>query len=231
LYYNSKFQSGEYDSEGQRKVFLNIGKFRADVAAKQTDLDVKDFVFVPEKDNSVWGAYFLGRKFKAWAKENYFGKLINELNTDYSRYGSAVVKVVGDELERVPIRYLRNQQDCLNLQSSRYVIEEHRNMTLDMMGNMHWDLSDIQLDFDETITVYERYGRVPLDWYKKQKDLEIEEGDEYKSVDTMSILTLEGASSDDGSVLFLEKIADGDRPYREVHWARQDGRWLGIGES
>lgn len=232
LYYNSKFQSGEYDSEGQRKVFLNIGKFRADVAAKQTDLDVKDFVFVPEKDNSVWGAYFLGRRFKQWAKENYFGKLINQLNSDYSRYGSAVVKVVGEDLERVPIRCLKNQQDATDLQSARYVIEEHKDMTLDKMERMSaWDLSGVQLDFDQTVTVYERYGRVPLDWYKKQKDMEVEEGDDRKSVDTMSILVFDtAAESDDGSILFLEKIGDNERPYREVHWSRQDGRWLGIGE-
>ena len=52
LYYNSQFESGKIDSEGQRKVFLNISQFKADVASKQVDIDVKDFVFVPENSLS-----------------------------------------------------------------------------------------------------------------------------------------------------------------------------------
>jgi len=95
LYANSKFETGNIDSEGHQKLFLNICNFRADVAAMQTDLDVKNFVFFPDDSASEWGAYFMTRKFKQWAKDNDLGKLINETNVDFSKYGTAVIKKVG----------------------------------------------------------------------------------------------------------------------------------------
>jgi len=232
LYYNSKFESGELDSEGQRKVFLNISQFKADVASKQVDLDVKDFVFVPEAPDSEWGSFFLNRKFRQWAKKNYFGKLINEIVNDYPKYGTAVMKKVGKELQRVPLMTLRNEQSAKDLQCAKYVIEEHKDWTYaDLEKMKEWDLKDIKVDWDEKFTVYERYGRVPLDWYKKQKGMKVDDGDEMKSIDTMSIIvpTLnEKGEIDGGNMLFLEEIDE--RPYQEVHWKKIDGRWLGVGE-
>ena len=46
MYYNSQFESGRIDSEGQRKAFLNICAFRADVAAKQVDIDLKNLNYM-----------------------------------------------------------------------------------------------------------------------------------------------------------------------------------------
>ncbi|NCB02568.1 MAG: hypothetical protein EOM67_10430 [Spirochaetia bacterium] len=232
LYYNSKFESGELDSEGQRKVFLNISQFKADVASKQVDLDVKYFLFVPQEPDSEWGAFFLNRKFRQWAKRNYFGKLINEVVMDYPKYGTAVLKKVGKELERVPLMTLRNEQSAKDLQCAKYVIEEHKDWTYSDLEKMKdWDLEGIKVAWDDKMTVYERYGRVPLDWYKKQKEMKIEAGDEMKSIDTMSIIvpTLnEKGEIDGGNMLFLEEIDE--RPYQEVHWKKIDGRWLGVGE-
>ena len=61
LYYNSKFETGIYDSEGQRKLFLNICAFRADVASKMIDLDTKDFTFIPDDESSMWGAWLISK--------------------------------------------------------------------------------------------------------------------------------------------------------------------------
>lgn len=232
LYYNSIFESGELDSEGQRKTFFNICQVKADVASKQVDIDVKDFVFVPEEPDSEWGAFFLNRKFRQWAKRNYFGKLINEIVVDYPKYGSAVMKKVGKELQRVPLMTLRNEQSAKDLQEAKYVIEEHKDWTYGDLEKMKdWDLTDVKVDWDEKFTVYERYGRVPLDWYKIKKGIEVKDGDEMKSIDTMSIIlpTLnEKGEIDGGNILFLEEIEE--RPYQEVHWKKVDGRWLGVGE-
>jgi len=159
LYYNSKFESGELDSEGQRKVFLNISQFKADVASKQVDLDIKDFLFVPQEPDSEWGAFFLNKKFRQWAKRNYFGKLINEVVMDYPKYGTAVLKKVGKELERVPLMTLRNEQSAKDLQCAKYVIEEHKDWTYaDLEKMKEWDLKDIKVDWDEKFTVYEPRG-------------------------------------------------------------------------
>lgn len=232
LYYNSKFQSSEYDSEGHRKSFLNISQFRADVASKMVDLDTKDFVFIPEDSNSVWPAWFLSREFKVWAKDKKLSQLINKLIVDYPKYGTAVVKQVGDDVVRVPLRNLRNSQGAESLEEADYVIEEHqytRARLKEVAEERGWDIEGIEINddnFDEEITVYERYGLVPETMFDgDDKDKMI------KSLVILTIDTNEDKNKDKiatGTILFKDIIKQ--LPYREVHWKKQDGRWLGIGE-
>ena len=232
LYYNSKFESGDIDSEGQRKVFLNICKFKSDVASKQVDLDVKDFVFVPDEIGSEWGAYFLNKKFRQWAKRNFFGKLINEVVIDYPKYGTAVIKSVGDELVRVPLKNIRIKQSAKNIQEAEYFIEVHDKMSLYEMNELGWDTKDLDVEWDDKVDVYERYGRVPLSFYKQYKCESVNDSDYRDSVDVMAILapyeTKPGDKEYGGAILFLEEIDK--RPYEEAHWSKIDGRWLGVGE-
>lgn len=232
MYYNSKFKSGLLDSEGYRKIFLNICKFRSDVASKQVDLDTKDFNFVPEDANSVWGAFFANKMFRTWAKENYFGELLNQVVIDYPKYGTAVIKKVGKELERVPLMTLRVQQDAKDLKTARYVIIEHEEMSLDDMNEMKgWDTKGLEMKFGETDTVFERYGKVPLSFLKEKRGETPKDGDDMIGVDTLSITVLretKGDKSVGGHVLFLDEIKE--RPLEEVHWSKIDGRWLGVGE-
>lgn len=234
LYYNSKFESGDTDSEGQRKVFLNICQFRSDVASKQVDIDVKDFLFVPDDNASEFGSLFLTRKFKHWAKENFFGELINECVMDYPKYGTVVIKKFKDKIERVPLKNIVIKQDAKDIKSAEYFTEIHEDMTIEEMQRMkEWDTDKLDLDFNSRETVYERYGRVPLDFYKTQKGIEVEEGDEKKVTNCLTILTLKAKNKKQeagGTVLFIAEVEGDDRPYEEAHWKRQDGRWLGIGE-
>ncbi len=232
LYYNSIFNSPKTDSEGQRKAFLNIGGFRADVAAKQIDIDVSDFLFIPESGNSAWVSYFTAKDFRQWAKENKFGGTINQFGDLLPRMGTVVAKKVGDTVENVNLLTLRNQQDAKDLGTATYVHETHKDMTISDMQEMKgWDLDGLDQGYGKTYTVEERYGRVPLDWYNEHKDITVDEGDHKKTIDTMSILVQEAnekEGEDGGSILFINKISK--RPYKEVHWKKQEGRWLGIGE-
>lgn len=234
LYYNSKFESGDTDSEGQRKVFLNICAFRADVASKQVDIDVKDFLFVPDDTSSEFGAIFLTRKFKQWAKENFFGELINETVMDYPKYGTVVVKKLKDKIERVPLKNIYIQQDAKDIRTAEYFIEEHKDMRLEDIQDMkEWDSSGLDLNFDSCVTVYERYGRVPVSTYKQLKGIEVEDGDDNKITNCIAIIVLNEKKKKEeanGSVLYIEELEGKDRPYEECHWKRQDGRWLGVGE-
>lgn len=229
LYYNSKFESGPYDTEGQRKLFLNICKFRSDVAAKQIDLDVKDFNFIPEEGESIWPAYFMQKEFKFWAKENYFGELINKCVENFPRYGWIVLKEVKGDLEFVPIQTIRCQQDAKSIKEARYFTIEHPHMTLDEMKSMKaWNTDNITLKPGQTETIYERYGFVTVDEYNKHHDVKID-GDGDKMIDCLTILTLkETKKGPTGNVLFMEQIDE--RPFQDVKWSSQHGRLMGIGE-
>jgi hypothetical protein len=230
FYTNSKYESGERDAEGRQKIFLNNSSFRADVAAKQIDIDVANFNFIPENTDSVYGAILMRRRFRIWAKDNYYGEEINDIVERYPKYGTVVTKKVGKTIETVPLRTLFNDPKAKSLKKARFCGEIHEDMTLHEMESFpDWDTSKLAIEnFDDTVTVYERYGYAPLDWYKKEKGLKADKGDEKKSVYVMAILVREKAKgkTPGGQILFLEET---DCPYEEVHWKRQDGRWLGVG--
>lgn len=231
LYYNSKFETGNIDSEGQRKLFLNICAFRADVAAKMIDLDTKDFTWIPNDNDSKWLSYFISRRFKSWARDSYFGELINDIVESFPRYGTVVVKKVGDKLERVPLKNLVNQQNAKDLATASHVIEIHEDVTIeDMKKYPDWNLDGVELEYGQTTTVYERYGLIPCETYYQMQGKKCPESERGEMKDCVVIATLSKTKDSKwkGNVLFCEEVSE--RPYLEVHWKRQDGRWLGIGE-
>jgi hypothetical protein len=232
LYDNSKYENGDIDKDGQRKLFLNIVNFIRKVASKNTDIDLKNFLFLPEDYSGFWIADFARREFKMWAKKNYFSELINDCVDDYPKYGSLVLKEVKGKLELINLNTLINQQDADSLNEATFVIEEHKDMTLPEMRKFKdWNLDGLDQSFGKTYTVYERRGHVPLDWFNAHNGRPVEKDDCNKSIDTVSFLVKDvkkGAKSDVGNILFIEKITK--RPYQEVHWERVKGRWLGRGE-
>ena len=63
----SKFKTGDLDEQGQQKLFLNTSTFARDVAVKNTDLDVKNFVFKPETRADRAVSYLTSKRFSNWA--------------------------------------------------------------------------------------------------------------------------------------------------------------------
>jgi hypothetical protein len=232
LYWNSKFETGERDKLGQRKIFMNVGKFRTEVAAKQIDLDVKDFRFLPDDYADPWVAFFMQKEFKEWTKESYFGEILNQCVENFPKYGTVVLKKVGKKVKFMPLQLLRNDQTAESLQTASYVIEEHPDMTVWELQEMKaWNLKSIDLKYDKKYQVYERYGYVPLSWLKKQNGEAVQDGDDDKNVDAMVIVSTDikavKVSERDEHVLYCEEVKD--RPYLEAHWIKQWGRWLGCG--
>lgn len=249
LYYNSKFQNGARDKLGQRKIFMNIGKFRCDVSSKQIDLDTKDFRFVPDDYADPYTAYFMQKDFKVWARdmndpgdpeaeEGSFGDLVNKCVDNFPRYGTVVLKKVGGKLRFLPLQNLINEQTAKSLQTAAYVIEEHPDMyyyEIQEMAARGWNVAGLAgMKFNEKATVHERYGHVPVKWLKNVMkanglDESIVTGDDNSSTDALifAVLNAPGSTSKEAVVLYAAPCKA--RPYREKHWSRQHGRWLGIG--
>lgn len=232
LAYNSEFENGPRDSDGKLKLYMNIGKFRSEVSSKQVDLDVKDFQFTPDDYADPWTAFFLQKDFTEWSRDSELGELINQCVEAFPKYGSVVLKKVNKELAFVPLQNLKNEQTAKSLKTARYIIEEHPDMAIWEIEDMDgWDTTGFEMDYDETVTVYERYGRVPLSWLKKQNNQKVDAGDDKKYVDAMVIMAYAKNDMKNAKqaerIFFAEQITE--RPYRECHWSRQHGRWLGIG--
>jgi len=218
----SKFEKGEKDSEGFEKVYLNSSVFRADVASKQIDIDVKDIAIIPEDSMSDIPCTIARKKFKDWAKEVGLGIDLNDMVEKYPFYGSLVVKTRGKEFDIIDLNKLRNQQDAKSLNEASYVIIEHTMKPWEAQLMPDWDLSGLEYEWDEDLVIQERYGRVPKQFFDATAD-------DDESVDTVSYVVLSTkANKKDGDVLFIEEIKS--RPFKECHWKRRAGRWLGIGE-
>ncbi|MCZ2338043.1 MAG: hypothetical protein LC127_07555 [Chitinophagales bacterium] len=218
----SKFEKGGKDSEGQDKIYLNNSVFRADVASKQIDIDVSNFVFIPDDDHSHVGCVLARKKFKRWAKDYGLGIQLNDMVEKYPFYGSLVLKKRGKEFDIVPLSQLRNQQDAKDLNTASYVIVEHQMKAWEAQAMPNWNLSGLEYKWDDDFTVYERYARVPMQFFDA-------EADETESVDTVSFIVYNKVGKKENAhLLFIEQITD--RPFKECHWKRRNGRWLGVGE-
>jgi len=221
----SKFLTGDRDSEGQQKFYLNIASFRKEVASKNIDIDLKNFNFIPEEAQAEYGALISRKKFKKWAKDNGLSEMLNDSVDRFPKYGSLVMKTTGKQIEIIPLLKLRNSQDAKSLADADYVMIEHTMNRHELEEKKGWKIDKIDLKVNDKITVYERYSYVP-------KDLNEDSGKEVKTdgkdlVYKMVILTLDKAVGGGGAILFAEEV---ENPFVEIHYAKQDGRWLGIGE-
>lgn len=223
----SKFLSGDKDSEGQQKFYLNSSVFRREVASKNIDLDVKNFNFIPEEGQSQYGAIIARKKFKKWAKDEGLSEMINDTVDRFPKYGTLVMKECGKDIEVVPLGKLRNQQDATSLEDATYVIIEHNGMTKHELDEKpDWDTSGLELKWNDKVTIYERYGYVPKSLLKSEKG-EVRVDDD-EPVYAVAIIALDkGKQTKGGTLLFIEET---ECPFIEIHYSRQDGRWMGVGE-
>lgn len=229
---NSTFATGKWDSEGQRKVYLNKVNFIRDVSRMRTDLDTKNFVFHPDSEEDQWGAYFMSRQFKVFVRENDYGETVNRLGDDYATYGWAVSKKVGKNSQRVPIRNLFNTQtDSLGLKHASMVGgfcgEIHEEMMVHEMEDLGWDVDG--LDEKKKYKVYEQYSLVPqsaIDFYNGMADTIVNK-DWTLAMQVLIPQATETAPKEGeemGHVCFLEKIDEA--PYDEARWENIDGRTM-----
>lgn len=234
LYMNSKFESGERDSEGFRKHFFNVVKPANDVATKFVDLDTKDFILTHENPGQEMKVLFMQRDLKHWFKTEKFGILINQVVQDYPKYGSVVLKQDNkNKWNRVPLSNLRLDPSSTSLKDSTFVYEVMR-MTIADIENMPWDQEAINLFKDRyenknvEVSVYECYDKEDGGWTRTFKSdflkLQTKNGEIIETPESQ--INLE-ANYHEGIVLFEEEVKE--IPYRELHWEKVDGRWLGYG--
>lgn len=233
LYWNSQFKSGKHDASGHEKLFMNVGRFRTDVAEMQIDIDVSNYKFIPTGED-YWTPWFMSQDFHNYVRENDFGETINDWGADLPRRGTAVSKRVGDEVKRVSLRRLMNTQDAETLKdaamSGGFVIE-HMELTKQQMEQYpDWNLSALDDKEGGTHSVYERYGLISNGDIKKAAGQAPSEADfEDQFLGMAVICTDMNEKGKGGALLYAEEVAEDDFPYEEVHWSRQDGRWQGVG--
>lgn len=239
LAWNSLYKDGKFDADKKRKLYLNIVRFYLEVAVKNTDVDIKNFVFTPVdySTENKWAVWFFKRQFGTFVKDSGYGKVINDLNWSLRKYGSCVSKAVGDDVLAVPLHSLKMDQKAQTLiegiEGGTPLVEEHEYSHYQMSQFPDWDLPET---FQGKRVVHEAYVLLSEKEYmcvKGEKYEEKEDADDKKKL-YMAIIMPSGKKEDDKrqkyeqKVLFIEEIDE--IPYEECHTGKQAHRWLGMGE-
>jgi len=233
FYYNSKFQSGEVDEDGDRKYFLNINKNPCKVFSKAIDFDTKNIRLLTAGGGEPLKTWFMERDLKYWMRDKQFGKILNRIFKELPIFGSVVIKIINGTPYFVDLRNFVIEQSADTLEDSNYLTEVHNFTPAQFRTSakkMKWDKALV----DKTITlfyemkgtshirVYERYGDVEENdkhTYKRVfiADVGVDEFDYYGNI-TVAHTGVELSSEEwDGN------------PYWEFHADKLSGRWLGVG--
>lgn len=241
LYYNSKFETGEYDDDGFKKYFYNINRQPCDIATKEIDLDTKDLLLRSENGDYLL-AEIMGRELKQWMKDQGFAKDLNEYADDAPRYGTVVVKKVPKSKRFYNIDlvngFIITNQNAKNLNHTN-IIEPHLysfdelRQTAEESG---WDKDKVE----ELISLYSQLGKSDVEVderYGWVRESELKEGGSpFKMVYTLAIVggceeTERAADQDEvierGIVIYHDTVKK--HPYKEWHFAKIKKRWLGLG--
>lgn len=243
----------------RKKTFYNISSWRCDVATKMIDLDVKDFMLVANNPNQDVQVYLLEKEFKHWLKKHDFGQLLNDVVRYLPIYGTAVIRKYGnDDVRLVDLRHLYIDQTAKDMECARYVIVRNL-MTYSELAKMKskWNNVPEALEkfqdfaatvgydniFDKNgvsmspknsqsplIEVWERFGQTRKYYItKKESDWDVFVNAKFivAGIDAVKKNDNNVITEEDGVVLWSEEIDE--LPFKEVHYNKEEGRWLGKG--
>jgi hypothetical protein len=237
FHYNSKFETGDIDDEGDRKYFYNININPCKVCSKAIDFDTKNIRLLTAGGGNPLKTWFMERDVKYWMRDKQFGKVLNRIFHDLPIFGSVVIKIIDGTPYFVDLRNFIVEQSADDLDSSNYIIEVHYLTVADFRKKaklMKWSQSKVDEVIEKFremksshITLYERYGEVEMDGknreWKYQRTFIADVGaDEFKDIGDQRIQLSERGvelSSEDWD----------EHPYWEFHLEKMPGRWLGIG--
>lgn len=257
-YLNGHYVEGDYDTiDGvtRKKVFWKIGKRQAIIATKQLDIDVKDFLLISENPSTEWNTFMLEKELKAWLKKHKLGKILNQVMDELPEYGSVVLRKVKDGARLEDLRYFFNDQAAESLDKARYINIKHLMTPSDLRNMKEWkhtedvidrycvhtnrgyeDGDTLKKDAGSPLTeVWERFAEMPRSFLKNDGRLLDNKYDDEYVLARFIVAGINdqkrnenGESYDEnGLILFAEELKE--LPFKEVHYKKTKGRWLGVG--
>jgi len=226
LYYNSKYETGDIDDQGDKKYFYNINRNPCNVGTKAIDFDTKHISILTAGGGNPLNTWFFERDLKFWMKDQGFGKVLNRIFQELPIFGSVVLKIIDGKIYFVDLRNFIVEQSADTLDKSNYIIEIHNYTPIEfrrIAKQKKWERADevINLfrEMDEPfIKVYERYGEVGESF---KRVILADVGKDIYNKATKETIPHQG--------IILDETEIEELPYREFHWEKIPGRWLGVG--
>lgn len=246
-------------TNADNRLFFNIVLPPCEVAMRMLNIDTKNIRLWPMNPKSQFSTYLLEKELKVWLKSHKFGLALNKLAEEAPRYGSVVLEKTPDGAEVVDLRRLILDPTVEKIQDSRFVSTVTYMTPTQLRNATAWDQNMVELainryaNFNTSepyedqfvnvnimrstpyIKVFKRYGEVPTYWVDDSTKKGTKNGDKM----TRALFIVAGADwlmknndgkpiQDMGVVLFKSKWAK-DWPYKDFHYMKTKGRWLGIG--
>lgn len=235
LYRNSRFQSGDVDSEGNKKYFFNIVNPQAGNATKNIDLDTKDITIRAVDGKDKIKALLYRQELISWLRKNEFAELLNEISEQLPVYGHLVFEKTPDgEIERVRLSDWRRDWGVDDLDDSPYCIRRYYMQPHELKKMKGWDTESVNKviqsyyeNKDKNICVYKVYADYPAEVFggtegeymrgyfycaTNQDDYFV--GNDYKGFQ---------------EVLYGKPVKDNKWPFKELKYITIDGRGMGVG--
>lgn len=234
-YYNSNYESGDTDSQGNKKYFYNISRNPCNVATKAVDFDTKNINIQTAPGGIPERTWYMERDLKFWMKDQNLGRVLNRLFFELPIFGSVVLKVINGKPYFVDLRNFIVEQSADDLGKANYIIEVHNYTPVEFRKigkKKKWD------KIDETITSFREMDEPYIKVYERYGEAEKMDEEENKSYPFKRIILADvgkdiydertkETTPHSGIILAEEEIEE--IPYWEFHWEKMPGRWLGIG--
>ncbi len=258
LYLNSKFEdASQYN--GRDKLFFNIVIPPCEVAMRMLNIDTKNIRLWPLNPKSYFSTYLLEKELKFWLKRHKLGILLNQLAAEAPRFGSVVLEKTPDGANMVDLRRLILDPTVDKIQDSRFVTTISYMTPSQLRATKGWDQESVEIAIERFsnsnteepyedqyvnvnvmrstpyVKVFKRYGEVPTWWVDTSKKPGTKSGDKL----TKAVFIVAGADwlmknndgkpiGDLGVVLFKSTWLKA-WPFKDFHYMKTKGRWLGIG--
>lgn len=234
LYYNSKFESGNFDSQGFRKYFYNIVKPACDIATKFIDIDTKNVLIISQKPGDEFKMWVMQKDLYQFMKESKFGNLLNDIAFDLPKYGHVVIKKdKNNNWNIVSLENIRTDLTVSKLEQSSFVYELNNMTPREIKDMKAWDkeaVAQLLQRGGRSYVVYECYdynlgeGKKWKRTFKADLFAKNKQGSIQRSTEALFNQEDEYLPS---IVLYEDEVDE--LPYRELKWENVPGRWLGFG--
>lgn len=251
LYLNSKYENGG-TYLNRELIFFNITTPACEVATKMLNVDTKNIRLwsTNPKPQKIFATYLLEKELKYWLKKSKMGKLLNKIAEDAPKYGSFVIEKTKDGASAVDLRRLILDPTVETINDSRFITTIHY-MTPTQLRESGWENVEDAIDrfgsgqlpeaFEDAtgnmnqlqstpyIKVYKRYGEVPKWWIDGGQDEELVRAlFIVAGADILEVNDQKQVTGEAGITLFKSRWHK-EYPYKDFHYTKQAGRWLGIG--
>lgn len=255
LYLSNRYENGAFYL-GREKLFFNVITPPVEVATKMLSIDPKNIKLLPTKPESYFPTYLLEKELREWLKNAEMGKVLNQIADEAPRYGSVLLEKTKDGAKVCDLRRTMLDPSVDYAKDSRFITTIHYMSDFDLRKageESGWDEAAVELAIERfgntqaaqamedysgnlnvmrsspQVKVYKRYGEVPQHWLDGGKSEKMVRALFICAAPDVLQRNISGQVAGELGVTLFKSKWRGDYPFKDFHYTKIKGRWLGMG--